>query len=525
MPLYDERGRIIPSPATTSQVAPETRKPETIPFPSRPVSAPVATPLPVAPVRPAPQPAIALPFQAPPAPVAVPSPVAPAPAPPAAASGPRVEPPLTVVGIGATGPIFSVPAIPIDDLLRQMLSMGDGVSDLFFMVGRAPQVENFGKLSVVPGTSYDSGLQPQHTEGLARTLVRENPRLCEDIRNTGSCDCSYAVEGLARFRVNIFKQKGTFAMVLRKLNTKIPTMADLKLTPVFKKITQEKTGLIFVTGATGSGKTTTLAAMLNELNETGPMHIVTLEDPVEFLHPHKEATFCQREMGKDFSNFAMGLRAALRQAPKVILVGEIRDRETMEIALTAAETGHVVYSTLHTISAGQSINRMLGMFSKDEEKQVRERLAETVRWIVSQRLAPKVGGGRVMISEIMGSSMRTREAIQLGETDVRSFADIIEQARPDGWGTFEQNLTEKYQEGLITEETAMLLSVSKSRMRQKLDVANKVLGRDTATSDGFKLFGTEEKEDTMSADGFVPKPATPAAPTPPPAPIGDLKLK
>lgn len=424
-------------------------------------------------------------------------------------SSPSPEP----TGIGAEGPVFSVAALPIDDLLRQMLAVGEGVSDLFFIAGRPPQVENFGKLMPVSGTAFAEPFQPKQTEGFARTLVRENPRLLEDLRNSGSCDSSYAVEGLARFRVNIFKQKGTFAMVLRKLNTKIPTIADLKLPPVFQRIIQEKTGLVFVTGATGSGKTTTLAAMLNELNETSPIHIVTLEDPVEFLHPHKEATFCQREMGKDFSNFAVGLRAALRQAPKVILVGEIRDRETMEIALTAAETGHVVYSTLHTISAGQSINRMLGMFGKDEEKQVRERLSETVRWVVSQRLAPKIGGGRVLIPEIMGNNLRSREAIQLGENELRNFADIIEQARPEGWGTFEQNLTEKFQEGLITEETAMLLSVNKSRMRQKLDRTKKSMGQDDATTEGIKLAPTNEHQ------------AQKAAAPEPEAPLPSMKLK
>ena len=397
--------------------------------------------------------------------------------------------PTIVVGsaIGSTGPVFIVPAQPIDDLLRQMLSGGDGISDLFFVVGRPPQVENFGKLIPVNGTPYAAGFQPHHTEGLARTIVNNSQRLLDDLKNTGSCDCSYSVEGLARFRVNIFKQKGSFAMVLRKLNTKIPSMTDLNLPPVFRKIIQEKTGLVFIAGATGSGKTTTLAAMLNEMNETMSAHIVTLEDPVEFLHPHKSATFCQREMGKDFSTFALGLRSALRQAPKVILVGEIRDRETMEIALTAAETGHVVYSTLHTISAGQAINRVLGMFGKDEEQQVRERLSETLRWICSQRLAPKIGGGRVMIPEIMGSNLRTRETIQLGENDTRNYNDIIAQSRPDGWCTFEQTLGEAFEKDLITEETAMLLSVSKNRMRQVIDTILKRTGRDTSTSDGFKL--------------------------------------
>ncbi len=431
-------------------------------------------------------------------------------------------------GIGASGPVFSVPAIPIDDLLRKMLGVGEGVSDLFFISGRQPQVENFGKLAPVEGTEFHEGFRPQHTEGLARTLVGDSVRLLEDLRNSGSCDSSYSVEGLARFRVNIFKQKGTFAMVLRKLNTKIPSLIDLKLPPVFKRIIQEKTGLIFVTGATGSGKTTTLAAMLNELNETSPMHIVTLEDPVEFLHPHKQATFCQREMGKDFSTFALGLRAALRQAPKVILVGEIRDRETMEIALTAAETGHVVFSTLHTISAGQSINRVLGMFSKEEESQVRDRLSETLRWVVSQRLAPKIGGGRVMIPEIMGNNLRSREAIQMGESEVRNLHDIICQARPDGWCTFEQTLCEAYEAGQIEEETVMLLSVNKSKMRQMLDLRKKTMGREDAATDAFKLVHHDEHLKKLEA--AAPMPAAPVAPAALPASaapgtIGALRLR
>ncbi len=406
-----------------------------------------------------------------------------------------------------------------------MLSVGEGVSDLFFIAGRAPQVENFGKLVAVEGTEFAAGIQPQHTEGLARTLVGDSVRLVEDLRNNGSCDSSYFVEGLARFRVNIFKQKSSFAIVMRRLNTKIPSLADLKLPPVFKRIMQEKTGLIFVTGSTGCGKTTTLAAMLNELNESAAMHIVTLEDPVEFLHPHKQATFCQREMGKDFSTYATGLRAALRQAPKVILVGEIRDRETMEIALTAAETGHVVFSTLHTISAAQSITRVLGMFSKEEEGQIRDRLSETLRWVVSQRLAPKIGGGRVMIPEIMGSNMRSREAIQMGESDVRNLHDIICQARPEGWCTFEQTLCEAYVEGTIEEETVMLLSVNKTKMRQMLDARKKSIGQDDSGSGDFKLAHREDKPTPVAP---APAPAAPAAVAPTPVAsqvIGALRLK
>ena len=512
MPLYDKNGKILGAPTSAanngttaalahqpepvSQVRPQVHTPA-----ARPVHAPATQ-------MPAPTPA---PAQAP-----VPVPVSYAPAAPAPA---QAHAPVAS-GIGdPRAPIFSVPQIPIDDLLRTMLGLGEGVSDLFFMVGRPPQVENFGKLTAVDGTNFSPAFTAQQTEGLAHSLVGTSQRLLDDLRNTGSCDCSYFVEGLARFRVNVFKQKGTFAMVLRKLNTKIPTMEDLKLAPVFKRIIAEKNGLVFVTGATGSGKTTTLAAMLNGLNEEHAMHIVTLEDPVEFMHPHKAATFCQREMGKDFSSFALGLRAALRQAPKVILVGEIRDRETMEIALTAAETGHTVFSTLHTISATQSINRVLGMFSKEEESQVRERLAETLRWVVSQRLAPKIGGGRVMIPEIMGSNMRSREAVQLGENDVRNLHDIITQSSQEGWTTFEGSLCQAYEEKKITEETSMLLAVNKTKMRQALDRLKKTLGQDDHGPHSFKLAPEDEHEKKKGhAHPSAPAPAA-AAPAPVSAPV------
>ncbi len=213
---------------------------------------------------------------------------------------------------------------------------------------------------------------------------------------------------------------------MRKLQTQIPMLDALGLPPIFREMVKEKNGIIFVTGATGSGKTTTLAAMLNELNQSQQIHILTLEDPIEFLHPHQRALFNQRELGKDFPDFASGLRSALRQAPKAILVGEIRDRATMEIAMTASETGHIVFTTMHTISAGQTINRILGMFGKDEEQQLRQRLADTVRFIVSQRLVGKIGGGRLLVTEIMGSSLRSRETLLYGESENRTFQEIIE---------------------------------------------------------------------------------------------------
>ena len=208
---------------------------------------------------------------------------------------------------------------------------------------------------------------------------------------------------------------------MRKLQSEVPTLDKLGLPPIFREIVKEKNGIILVTGGTGTGKTTTLAAMLNELNHTEEIHIVTLEDPIEFFHSHGKAAISQRELGKDFPNFADGLRAALRQAPKAILVGEIRDRETLEIAMTASETGHIVFSTLHTINAGQTINRILGMFPREEEQQLRQRLSETLRYVISQRLVNKIGGGRLLVTEIMGSNLRTRETIIYGESENKSF--------------------------------------------------------------------------------------------------------
>jgi len=217
--------------------------------------------------------------------------------------------------------------------------------------------------------------------------------------------------GVARFRVNIFSQLGQYSIVLRKLESKIPSYAELELPEAYYKIANEINGIVLVTGATGTGKTTSLAAVINEINENRAVHIITLEDPVEYTHNQKKATINQRELGKDFDSFANGLRAALRQAPKVILVGEMRDRESVEIALNAAETGHLVLSTLHTVDAGQTINRILGMFTTDEENQVRVRLADSIRWIVCQRLLPKIGGGRIAIFEAMSTSLRVKKTL------------------------------------------------------------------------------------------------------------------
>ena len=361
----------------------------------------------------------------------------------------------------------------LDRLLAAMIQSADDISDLLFVTGKPPQAEVRGNLEPFPMEPPESALTSQHIEGLAGAIIRDNPRLMQDLANLGSCDCSYALKNFCRFRVNIYRQNGNYAVVMRRLPAQIPSLESLALPPVFQEVIKENNGVIFVTGGAGSGKTTTLAAMLNEINQTSEVHIVTLEDPIEFLHPHLKATFSQRELGRDFFSFPDGLRASLRQAPKIILVGEIRDRETMGIVLTAGETGHAVYSTLHTVSAGQTINRILGMFSRDEEQQVRQRLAETVRYIISQRLVPRKDGGRLLVSELMGSSLRTREAITMGESETRRFSDIIEAGNTSGWHSFEQSLAKAYEDDLITEETAMLNCINKPQMHQRLDTINK----------------------------------------------------
>jgi len=375
----------------------------------------------------------------------------------------------------------------LDYILGTMLDSNKNVSDLNITVDKPLQVEASGELVAVAIEPSVEKLTPFQTETIALNIINRNRRLTGDLIRSGSCDCSYSLGQKARFRVNIFTQRGHYTTILRKLSTEIPSVDQLNLPPVFHTIAREKTGLVLVTGATGSGKSTTLAALLNELNETKSIHIVTLEDPVEFVHPQKKATFNQREMGNDFSTFAAGLRAALRQAPKVVLVGEMRDRETVEIGMSAAETGHLVMSTLHTINAGQTINRIVGMFDQAEEQQIRIRLAETVRWIVSQRLLPKVGGGRVAALEIMGNSLRVKDAIEHGESEGKTFYEIIEAASSFGWKTFDMAVLELFEQGLITEESAVLYCTNKGVVTRGIDRIKKTRGESTTTLTGLAL--------------------------------------
>jgi len=375
----------------------------------------------------------------------------------------------------------------LDYILGTMLDSNKNVSDLNITVEKPLQVESSGELVGVAIEPPVEKLTPFQTETISLNIINRNRRLTEDLIKTGSCDCSYSLGAKARFRVNIFTQRGHYTIILRKLSTDIPSVDQLNLPPIFHTIAKEKTGLVLVTGATGSGKSTTLAALLNELNETKSMHIVTLEDPVEFVHPQKKATFNQREMGNDFSSFASGLRAALRQAPKVILVGEMRDRETVEIGMSAAETGHLVMSTLHTINAGQTINRIVGMFDQAEETQIRIRLAETVRWVVSQRLLPKVGGGRVAALEIMGNNLRVKDSIEHGESEGKTFYEIIEAAGSFGWKTFDMAILELFEQGFVTEETALLYCTNKGVMTRGLDKIRKSRGETTSSLTGLAL--------------------------------------
>ena len=362
----------------------------------------------------------------------------------------------------------------VDALLSAMLKTDDEVSDLLFVTGKQPLVEIHGVLHEFPIEPGDS-LTSAHVQKLADHIIAGDERLLRDFEQFGSCDCSYAIEG-ARFRVNIFRQSGKCAVVMRKLNAEVPTLEKLGLPPVYREFLREKDGIVLVTGSTGSGKSSTLAALLNILNETRDIHIVTLEDPIEFQHQHKKGVVNQRELGKDFPTFADGLRAALRQAPKVIFVGEIRDRDSMEIAMCASETGHLVFSTLHTINAGQTISRILGMFTREEEPQVRQRLSETMRYIASQRLVPKIGGGRLLATEVMGSNLRTREAIVHGESENKNFSEMMEVSSTFGWHTFDQSLLKAFEHNLVTEETAVMYSTNKSRMRRDVDLATKRRG-------------------------------------------------
>jgi twitching motility protein PilT len=353
-------------------------------------------------------------------------------------------------------------------VLRQMLKTSDKVSDLIFSPGRPPQIELAGKLQPVNVPGLEK-LTPAHTAGIAKLIIGNNEGATESIDKSGSADLSFSAPGEARFRVNIFKQRGTHAIVMRVIPTQPPNFNDLDLPAQLKEIAEIKNGIVLVTGPTGSGKSSTLAAVIDLINDTKFYHVVTIEDPIEFLHSHKNSTIHQRELHSDTPNFAIALRAALRQAPKVILVGEMRDKETIEVALEAAETGHLVLSTLHTIDASKTVDRIIGVFPKNEERVIRTRIAQSFRYIISQRLIPRAGGtGRVAAIEILKSTMRTREYIEKGESEGKSLIDAMEQGDQEGMQTFDGVIEKLVRDGVLTQEGAMPYATNANNLLLRL---------------------------------------------------------
>ncbi len=376
----------------------------------------------------------------------------------------------------------------VDYILARMLDSYNNVSDLNLTVGKPLQVESSGTLVPVDVEPSIKELTPFQTEIFALNLMNQDRRLNRILVESGSCDLSYNLPGKARFRVNVFSQSGNYSIVLRRLETTIPSISELDLPKAFLEIPRTLNGIVFVTGATGTGKTTSLAAVLAEINATRSEHVITLEDPIEYVHPHKMSTFNQRELGSDFESFASGLRAALRQAPKVILVGEMRDKETVEIGLRAAETGHLVLTTLHTNNAGQTINRILGMFDPEEERQLRIRLADSVRWIICQRLLPKVGGGRVAAFEILGTSLRVKDIILNGENDDgNTYDSCMTSGTMFGMTTFDSYIVKLYEQGLITHEIALTYASHRAVVGRGVDSVKSARGEKTTDIEELEI--------------------------------------
>ncbi|MGB6822033.1 MAG: PilT/PilU family type 4a pilus ATPase [Candidatus Acidiferrales bacterium] len=346
-----------------------------------------------------------------------------------------------------------------------MLRTSRRASDLIFSPGRLPQVEANGQLIGVKIPSVET-LTSEDTARIAADLIGGNKQAVEKLREQGSCDISYSLPKLSRFRVNIFTQRGSCAIVMRVIPSTVPTFEDLHLPPQLHDLTKLRNGIVLVTGPTGSGKSSTLAAILDEVNEQQAIHILTIEDPIEFLHSHKKATIHQRELHSDTPSFALALRAALRQAPKMILVGEMRDRETIEIALEAAETGHLVFSTLHTVDASKTIERIVGVFPLSDQHVIRSRFSKTFRYVVSQRLAPRRDGeGRVAVIEILKSTMRTREYVERGEGEGKTLIDAMRDGETEGMQTFDGELEKLVRARILDVESAITYSTNAGNLR------------------------------------------------------------
>jgi len=373
-------------------------------------------------------------------------------------------------------------------IISAMLRTSRRASDLIFSPGRLPQVEANGQLVAVKIPTVET-LTSEDTARIAADLIGGNKQAVEKLREQGSCDISYSLPKLSRFRVNIFTQRGSCAIVMRVIPSTVPTFEDLHLPPQLHDLTKLRNGIVLVTGPTGSGKSSTLAAILDEVNEQQAIHILTIEDPIEFLHSHKKATVHQRELHSDTPSFALALRAALRQAPKMILVGEMRDRETIEIALEAAETGHLVFSTLHTVDASKTIERIVGVFPLSDQHVIRSRFSKTFRYVVSQRLAPRRDGeGRVAVIEILKSTMRTREYVERGESEGKTLIDAMRDGETEGMQTFDGELERLVRAGTLDLEPAITYSTNSGNLRLLLadlleQAANAVSKKPTRTVD------------------------------------------
>jgi twitching motility protein PilT len=353
-------------------------------------------------------------------------------------------------------------------LIAAMLKSHAHVSDLIFSPGRAPQVEVNGQLVELKYKGLEC-LSATDTRAIAYDIMGDNEHPLQKLDQNGSADLSYGLTGVARFRVNIFRQRGSCAIVMRVIPDKIPSFEDLRLPERLEEIVHLKNGIVLVTGPTGSGKSSTLAAIIDKMNAEKAFHILTIEDPIEFLHRHKKATIHQRELHSDTPTFALALRAALRQAPKVILVGEMRDRETIEIALEAAETGHLVLSTLHTIDAAKTIERIIGVFPLSDQHAIRARLGKAFRFIVSQRLLPKKDGkGRVAAIEILKSTMRTRDYVEKGESEGKTLLDAMRDGDTEGMQHFDGEIDKLVRSGVIDFETAMGYATNAGNLRLEL---------------------------------------------------------
>jgi twitching motility protein PilT len=381
-------------------------------------------------------------------------------------------------------------------IIERMLLLSDRISDLNFSVGQLPQVEINGKLTPVQPLGMQK-LSPYQTEIIAMTLLQGNPGPAERLAQTGTADLSYSLPSRARFRVNIFQQRGVYSIVMRVIPTDIPTLKTLGLPDHLEEIANLRNGLVLVTGPTGSGKSSTQAAIIDMINEKKHYHVVTIEDPIEYLHIHKNSTINQREVGHDTRDFPSALRATLRQAPKVILIGEMRDFETTEIALEAAETGHLVLSTLHTIDASKTVDRIIGLYPKNEEPVIRTRLAQTFRYIISQRLVPRADGrGRIAVTEILKSSPRTREYIESGEADGKSLLDAMRDGKMDGMRDFDSVIIELIESRVISLEDGLSFATNQNNMLLSLKGL-------TASQDFVRRDGTPIPVGALSETGSM----------------------